>query len=194
MDQAGVGGRIIEALAADPAIDGRFQFRTFGYATGNPIPYSAYLLRKDLDEGRRHDPGKTDPAFDRMVLVGHSMGGLICKMVAVDSGHRLWRAVSDRPIDELTGEGMDIQLMRDCLIFGAHGGVRRVIYIATPHRAAGWTGARSRRSGRGWSSCLTPCVPLTVDWSRRTRPTSSASLFEKGSPSSIDELEWARRS
>ena len=130
------GGRMIEALAADPAIDGRFQFRTFGYATGNPIPYSAYLLRRDLDEGRRHDPGKTDPAFDRMVLVGHSMGGLICKMVAVDSGHRLWRAVSDRPIDELTGEGMDIQLMRDCLIFGAHRGVRRVIYIATPHRGS----------------------------------------------------------
>ena len=26
--------------------------------------------------------------------------------------------------------------MRDCLIFGAHPGVRRVIYIATPHRGS----------------------------------------------------------
>ena len=129
--------RMIEALAADPAIDGRFQFWTFGYATGNPIPYSGYLLRRELDEVRRRlDPGKTDPAFDRMVLVGHSMGGLLCKMVAVDSGHRLWRAVSDRPVGELKGEGGDVKLMRDCLIFGAHPGVRRVIYIATPHRGS----------------------------------------------------------
>ena len=129
--------RMIEALAADPAIDSRFQFWTFGYSTGNPIPYSGYLLRRDLDEVRRRlDPGKTDPAFDRMVLVGHSMGGLLCKILAVDSGHRLWRAVSDRPVGELKGEGGDVKLMRDCLIFGAHPGVRRVIYIATPYRGS----------------------------------------------------------
>ena len=96
---------MIEALAADPAIDDRFQFWTFGYSTGNPIPYSAYLLRRDLDEARRRlDPDKTDAAFDRMVLVGHSMGGLLCKMIAVDPGDRLWRAVSDRPVGELAGE------------------------------------------------------------------------------------------
>jgi pimeloyl-ACP methyl ester carboxylesterase len=103
--------RMIEALATDPAIDGGVQFWTFGYATGNPIPYSAYLLRRDLEEVRqRLDPNKTDPAFDRMVLVGHSMGGLLCKMIAVDSGHRLWRAVSDRPVGEMKGEGEDVKL------------------------------------------------------------------------------------
>ena len=59
---------MIEALASDPAIDRGFQFWTFGYSTGNPIPYSGYLLRRDLDEARRRlDPGKTDPAFDRML-------------------------------------------------------------------------------------------------------------------------------
>ena len=71
-----------------------------------------------------------------MVLVGHSMGGLLCKMVAVDSGDRLWRITSDRPVGELTGEVRDIELMRDCLIFGAYPGVRRVVYIATPHRGS----------------------------------------------------------
>jgi pimeloyl-ACP methyl ester carboxylesterase len=119
---------IIEALAADPAIDGRFQFWTFGYSTGNPIPYSAYLLRRDLDEARRQlDPGRTDPALDRMVLVGHSMGGLLSKMVAVDSGDRLWRVVSDRTVGELTGDGEDLEIVRDSLIFPAHPWVRRLI-------------------------------------------------------------------
>ena len=141
---------MIEALTADPEIDRRFQFWTFGYSTGNPIPYSAYLLRRDLDEARRRlDPGKTDPALDRMVLVGHSMGGLLCKMVAVDPGLRLWRAVSDRSFAELNGAREDIEFMRDCLIFGAYPG--SVAWSTSRRRigAAGWTGARSVRSGRG---------------------------------------------
>ena len=58
--------RMIDALATDPAIDGRFQFWTFGYSTGNPIPYSGYLLRRDLDKARRRlDPRQTDPHHPR---------------------------------------------------------------------------------------------------------------------------------
>jgi pimeloyl-ACP methyl ester carboxylesterase len=184
--------RMIEALAADPAIDSRFQFWTFGYSTGNPIPYSGYLLRRDLDEVHRRldDPGKTDPALDRMVLVGHSMGGLLCKMIAVDSGHRLWQAVSDRPVGELTGKGEDLKLMRDCLIFGAHPGVCRVIYIATPHRGS--------RIDSGSVQAIGTRLVLLPDALRAARrrlvaenpPDFFREPFRKGLPSSIDELEW----
>ncbi|MGZ6053328.1 MAG: esterase/lipase family protein [Isosphaeraceae bacterium] len=183
--------RMIEALTADPAIDGRFQFWTFGYSTGNPIPYSAYLLRRDLDEARRRlDPGRTDPALDRMVLVGHSMGGLLCKRIAVDSGHRLWRAVSDRPVGEMKGEGEDLKLMRDCLIFGAHPGVRRVIYIATPYRGS--------RIDSGAVQAIGTRLVLLPDALRAARrrlvaenpPDFFREPFRKVLPSSIDELEW----
>jgi pimeloyl-ACP methyl ester carboxylesterase len=183
--------RMIEALAADPAIDCRFQFWTFGYATGNPIPYSSYLLRRDLDEVRRRlDPDKSDPAFDRMVLVGHSMGGLLCKMIAVDSGHRLWRAVSDRPVGEMRGEEGDLKLVRDCLFFGAHPGVRRVIYIATPHRGS--------RINSGAVQAIGTRLVLLPDALRAARrrlvaenpPDFFREPFRKVLPSSIDELEW----
>jgi pimeloyl-ACP methyl ester carboxylesterase len=40
--------RMIAALEGDHAIRGRFQFWTFGYSTGDPIPYSAYLLRSSV--------------------------------------------------------------------------------------------------------------------------------------------------
>jgi pimeloyl-ACP methyl ester carboxylesterase len=183
--------RMIEALAADPAIDGRFQFWTFGYATGNPIPYSAYLLRRELHEVRRRlDPGKTDPALDRMVLVGHSMGGLLCKMIAVDPGHRLWGAVSNRPVGDLTGDRDDVELMRDCLIFGAHPGVRRVVYIATPHRGS--------RMDSGAVQAIGTRLVLLPDALRAARrrlvaanpPDFFREPFRKVLPSSIDELEW----
>ena len=65
--------RMIEDLEADAALRDRYQFWTFGYSTGDPLPYSAALLRRDLDEVRRKfDPDRSDAAFDRMVLVGHS--------------------------------------------------------------------------------------------------------------------------
>ncbi|MFO0892628.1 MAG: alpha/beta hydrolase [Isosphaeraceae bacterium] len=183
--------RMIEALAADPTIDGRFQFWTFGYATGNPSPYSAYLLRRELDEARRRlDPGKTDPAFDRMVLVGHSMGGLLCKMIAVDPGDRLWRAVGDRPVDELKGDVDDVALMRDCLIFGPIPMVRRVVYIATPHRGS--------RLDRGPFRAMGTRLVFLPDALRATQrrlvaenpPDFFREPFRRRLPSSIDELGW----
>ena len=182
---------MIAALVAAPAIDGRFQFWTFGYSTGNPIPYSAYLLRRDLDEVRRRlDPGKTDPAFDRMVLVGHSMGGLLCKMVAVDSGHQLWKAVSNRPTGELRGEREDIKLIRDCLIFDAHPGVRRVIYSATPHR-----GSRLDRGSFQAIGKRLVCLPDPLRAAHRrlivkNPPDFFREPFRRRLPSSIDELGW----
>ena len=90
--------RMVEILESDVALRDRYQFWTFGYSTGDPLPYSAVLLRHGLDEVRRKfDPDHTDPAFDRMVIVGHSMGGLLTKMMVQDSGTRLWRLLSDRP-------------------------------------------------------------------------------------------------
>src|SRR3954468_950610 len=94
---------MVEDLEADPEIMDRFQFWTYGYSTGDPILYSASLLRRDMEEVRRKfDPAGTDAAFDRIVVVGHSLGGLLAKMMVQDSGDRLWRiTTSDRPSAEL---------------------------------------------------------------------------------------------
>jgi pimeloyl-ACP methyl ester carboxylesterase len=125
---------MIRALASDPEVAESYQFWTFGYATGDPIPYSASRLRAALDEVRRRlDPEHRDPALDRIVLVGHSMGGLVARLATVDSGDRLWRMVSDQPPDSLSGDPADVALARECLIFRARPDVRAVVYIATPH-------------------------------------------------------------
>ena len=146
--------RMIESLEADAALHDRYQFWTFGYSTGDPLPYSAALLRRDLDEVRRKfDPDGTNAAFDRMVLVGHSMGGLLTKMMVQDSGTRLWRLISDRPVDALAGEPDDRELFRRALIFKPRSEVRRVVFIATPHQR------EPRRSGRTGAPRLTAHPP-----------------------------------
>jgi pimeloyl-ACP methyl ester carboxylesterase len=128
---------MIRALEADPGLGEHYQFWTFGYATGVPIPYSALLLRQALREARwRLDPDGRDAALVRMVLVGHSMGGLMAKMTVQDSGTRLWDLHAARPPDALAGPPEARELFRQTLVFSPLPEVRRVVFIATPHRGA----------------------------------------------------------
>ncbi len=183
--------RMIKALEAEPALKGSFQFWTYGYSTGDPIPFTAYLLRRDLDEVRRKlDPSKADPAFDRMVIIGHSMGGLLTKMIAAESGDRLWRVVSDHPFAELMGEEDDRKLFRSGLFFGAHPGVRRVVYIATPHRGSRFDQGSIQRVGTRLIRMPDPLRAAHDRLVAQNPPHFFREHFRKGLPSSIDELEW----
>jgi pimeloyl-ACP methyl ester carboxylesterase len=183
--------RMVEALEADPVLRDRYQFWTFGYSTGDPIPYSAYLMRLDLDEARRTlDPERSDAAFDRMVIVGHSMGGLLAKMMAVDSGDRLWRVITDRPFGELQGDPQDLDLFRSGLIFGPRPEVRRVIFIATPHRGSTLDRGRIQRMGTHLVRVPDPLEAAHRRLVERNAASFFRDHFRKGLPSSIDELEW----
>jgi pimeloyl-ACP methyl ester carboxylesterase len=183
--------RLIEELQADAALRDRYQFWTFGYSTGDPLPYSATLLRHDLDEARRKfDPDRSDAAFDRMVLVGHSMGGLLTKMMVQESGTRLWQLLSDRPVDDLAGDPADCELFRSALIFKPRPEVRRVIFIATPHR-----GSHVDRGGleRLGTRLVRLPDPLRASHQRliaRNGPEFFTERLRRGLPTSIDELEW----
>lgn len=183
--------RMIEALAADPAIDGGFQFWTFGYASGNPIPYSGYLLRRDLDEVRRRlDPGKTDPALDRMVLVGHSMGGLLCKMMTQDSGSKLWDLMTGSPFENLAGPEKARELLYGSMVFKPMAEVRRVIFITTPHRGSPLVWGPIRDVETRLMRPPTPLQQARASLLASNGPAAFTRTFREGLATSIDELAW----
>jgi hypothetical protein len=89
-------------LLADPGIRGRYQFWFFQYDSGNPIVLSSLQLRESLTKAfKQLDPGRTDPALSKTVLIGHSQGGLLVKMQVINSGDHLWDAASRKPLAEL---------------------------------------------------------------------------------------------
>ena len=129
-------------LLADPWIRHRYQFWFFMYDTGNPIAYSGMLLRDKLtDAVSRLDPEGDDPCLRRMVVIGHSQGGLLTKLTAVDTGSRLWNSISRVPLAELPASEDFRTLLGRALFVQPLPFVRRVVFVATPHRGSFRTGA-----------------------------------------------------
>ncbi len=129
--------RMVECLESEPALRGQYQFWLFSYASGDSIPFSAHQLRLSLRRARRlFDPNETDKAFDNLVIVGHSLGGILAKMMGQSSGSRLRRTISDLPIDRIAGPQKDCLLLRQLYCYERVPEVRRIVFIATPHRGS----------------------------------------------------------
>jgi pimeloyl-ACP methyl ester carboxylesterase len=128
---------MLNELQNDPRIRERFQFWFFTYETGNPVAYSAMRLREALQAAlAKLDPAGRDPALRRMVVIGHSQGGLLTKLTAVDTGTKFWDAFSRVPLEELTVSPETRDLLRRALFVKPLPFVRRLIYLATPHRGS----------------------------------------------------------
>jgi pimeloyl-ACP methyl ester carboxylesterase len=124
-------------LRADPVLRERYQFWFWFYPTSNPYIVTAADLRDNLHRLRaRVDPRHQDRAFDQLVLVGHSMGGLISHLLTVDSGDDFWKLVSDQPLDRLKlREESELELRR-VFYFQREPWVKRVVFLGTPHHGS----------------------------------------------------------
>jgi pimeloyl-ACP methyl ester carboxylesterase len=128
---------MINELMNDRRIGPRVQPWLFMYDTGNPIGYSAMLLRESLkDLVASLDPNHTDPALDDMVVIGHSQGGLLTKLTAVDVGDRVWKTVSDEPLESLDVTPEQREEIRKIAFIKPVPEVKRVVFLATPHRGS----------------------------------------------------------
>jgi hypothetical protein len=127
----------VNDLLEDRRIRDHYEFWFFNYSTGNPIPYSALLLREALEGAVQNLGGvQADPALGRMVVIGHSQGGLLAKMLAIEPGTKLFDALSRRPLEELKVSPATRELLRKALFIHPLPFVRQVIFIATPHRGS----------------------------------------------------------
>jgi pimeloyl-ACP methyl ester carboxylesterase len=174
---------MVDALRNDPWIREHYQFWFFSYPSGYPYPYSAALFRHELDGVKR-----AFPKHKRVVLIGHSMGGMICRLMITDAGDKIWRdffatSPAKTPLSSDTRK-----LLEESLIFNHRPDVQRVIFISTPHRgskfASGWIGrigAALVRTPRLFTSVYASTKPLLVsDPGARTL---------KRMPNSVDTLE-----
>ncbi|EWY36315.1 hypothetical protein N825_28645 [Skermanella stibiiresistens SB22] len=125
---------MLNDLRSGPRIRDYYQFWFFAYETGNPVPYSALLLREALQNAiAALDPDGTDPSLHEMVVIGHSQGGLLAKMAAIDTGDRFWNAAFKKPPEELDVSPESREMLKSALFIKPFPSVKRLIFIATPH-------------------------------------------------------------
>ena len=128
---------IVNELQNDPKLRERIQFWLFTYNTSNPILLSASDLRQGLQRIRKEiDPDGRDPALDRLVVIGHSQGGILTRLMVTDSGTRFWDAFTDIPFDQVEMSPETRALGQRSMFFEHLPFVTRVVFIATPHRGS----------------------------------------------------------
>lgn len=174
---------MIDSLRHDSAIRKHYQFWYFSYPSGYPYPYAAALFRQDLDGIERAFPN-----HKRIVLIGHSMGGMICRLMITDAGDKIWRQFFATLPAKTPLASNTRKLLEEALVFNHRPDVQRVIFISTPHRgsdlASNWIGrigAALVRTPQPFMSIYASTKPLLIA-DPATRPLNRM-------PNSVDTLE-----
>lgn len=113
----------------------RYEFWTFGYPTGAPIPFLASEFRESLHEMSTFRAGAGASAQE-MVIVGHSMGGLLSKSVTQHGGDDEWNKVFNVPIEQLNVDEDDRTILRRLFYYEPVPNIGRVVFCSTPHRGS----------------------------------------------------------
>jgi pimeloyl-ACP methyl ester carboxylesterase len=123
---------MVSAIWSDPVLRRNYQVWVFSYPTGYPVPYSALLLRRQLEAVNKAFPGHPP-----IILVGHSMGGILSRLVISDSsGDKIWRYFFGKSPAQTKLSPQAKTLLKEALIFKPERGIGRVVFISTPHRGS----------------------------------------------------------
>jgi pimeloyl-ACP methyl ester carboxylesterase len=175
-------------LRGSPEIRDRYQFWFYLYPTGQPFWLSAAQMRRDLAEAREIvDPQHRQPALDQMVLVGHSMGGLVARLQTLDSGNDFWRTVSEKPFEVIQASHEVKRDLAGTYFFRPALSVRRVITIGTPFRGSEFANPTTR-----WIGSKLITIPKMLTGRRQQLYHDNPDYFHKQNPleveTSIDSL------
>lgn len=176
-------------MRAQPTIFNRYQFWFFRYDTGDPFLSSAARLRRQLAALRQtYDPMRCDPNLSQMVLIGHSMGGLLSQMQVTYSGDMIWQAAATRPFNTIVTDPATRADLAAAFFFQPSPDISRVIYIATPHRGSS---EATRCIGRISSALIEERPDWAVRHEQLVRDNPDAFRDEllRGVPNSVDLLE-----
>jgi pimeloyl-ACP methyl ester carboxylesterase len=183
---------LINEIQNDRDLWGRYQIWLFTYNTGNPIAYTGGILAEGLKKTVKElDPEGKDPAMKKMVVIGHSQGGLLTKLTAIDSGQRFWGNVSSTPFDQLDVSPETKELLRRSLFYKPLPFVRRVVFISTPQKGSYVSGGIiGRLAGKLISLPNTLLSPMTELLTSIviSNPETGAKMTMKDMPKSTDNM------
>ena len=129
--------KMVALLKEDQQIREGFQFWFYSYPTSIPTIPSAAYFRKHLDAAVEMVEQEYSYSLKRkLIVVGHSMGGILAKSLISDSKDLLWDAAFKVPASELELTQAQKDFVSEGFIFEPRDYVKSAIFIATPHRGS----------------------------------------------------------
>ena len=174
--------KTINGLQQDPEVRKRYQPWVFGYATGNPILYSALRLREEL---ARVD--QVYPNHKPYILVGHSMGGMLTHAQVTTVTRAMWE--KDKNIGpaakSLFANNSSDSLVVRAMTYRANPRIKRVVFICTPHR-----GSKMATSGLGSLAVSLIRLPAAVLTPIKDSITSAELVQLTGNSKRLPNSVW----
>ena len=128
---------IVNDLAPEPWFREKYQVWLFNYPTGNPWLYTGIEFRRLMRQATAYARTKGhDRNLNRMVVVCHSMGGLITRSSITDPGTKLYDAHFAKPLDQLGVTPSTRALIQDGLLYEPLSEPSRCVFLAVPHRGS----------------------------------------------------------
>lgn len=192
----------VNQLLADSVVREKYQILFFNYPTGNMVAKNAADLRDALVTFQKsYDPDRRNPRMRNMVILGHSMGGIISNMQIRDSGDRLYKSVFTENLSELELGDIEKKEIRRLAFFNANPDINRVLLLAAPLRGSemamgkiGQLGARLIRmpfnlidSALGNIKVVDAMTDVGQEWSMRSN--NSVSGLRPDNPTLHDVLD-----
>ncbi len=178
-------------LQSDPELRDHYQFWFYMYPTGEPLTFALADLRDELEElQQRCDPAGQNDKLDQMVLVGHSMGGLLSYLMTVDSDDTLWDSVSETPVADLQVDSDTAGEIQRVFFFESDPSIDRIVTIASPFRGSRYANRFTRWLGRTIVSLPASTMRVTQlvtglntrsGWEKVFTPTTSLDSLAKRS-------------
>lgn len=125
------------AIAGDPELHRRYQVWHIVYQTNAPLLIERHRVQTYLDTAWQIlDPNGHTPARHGGVLIGHSMGGVIARLLCAQSTPALWTAAFTEPYENLHGSADDLALLKAIFEFKPYPGIDEAIFMAAPQHGS----------------------------------------------------------
>lgn len=156
----------------------KYQVLFFSYPTGIAWPYNAAAFRQQLHAAREYARSKGSlTQWNKMVVVGHSMGGVISRASLINPGERFYDASYNRPLDELRVSNSTRKAIESVRLYQPLQSPSRAIFMAAPHRGSPLA---DRRLVHWISSIVRLPKTLTIDLATATLDEISKAIQQGG--------------
>ena len=137
---------IINDLAPQPWFRERYQVWLYNYPTGIPWLYNAMKFRQIMGEAGNYARERGDDTnLKKMVILSHSMGGLLARTAVSEPGMKMYDAHFDTPLDELKVKSDTKILIEEAMLYEPLTDAKRVVFMAVPHRGSPLASFRGNR-------------------------------------------------